>query len=275
VRRALLVVALASAGCATATNYLDVSGPFFETKLGRAQDARTGLRVVTFNIENGRRVQQAVTALREHPALCGADVLVLQEMDAAGVESIAQALALNAVYYPATNLKGRDLGNAVLSPFPIVASWKVLLPHRSRIVKKGRAAVAARIQVDGQAIVVYSVHLGSPVGFSGGQRREQAEAVLADAMRSSDPVVIAGDFNSKSVGRVFESAGFAWPTKGVGKTVGWFSFDHIFSRGLGGDGKAAGVAREVKDASDHRPVWAVLTPGNARACQVPALEQRR
>jgi endonuclease/exonuclease/phosphatase (EEP) superfamily protein YafD len=69
---------------------------------------------------------------------------------------------------------------------------------------------------------------------------------------------VAGDFNSHSVGKVFEAAGFSWPTKDVGTTVGLFSYDHVFSRGLPKGGASAGVARDVTDASDHRPVWALL-----------------
>lgn len=275
VRRGLLLLALAGLGCATASNYLDPERPRYHTSLGEVRDTDPALRVVTFNIENGRRVPQAIAALRDHPALRAADVLVLQEMDAPGVESVARALALNAVYYPATHLKGRDLGNAVLSPWPIETSWKVLLPHRTRLLKKARAAVAARLRVDGRPLVVYSVHLGSPVGMSGGQRKEQAETVAADAMRSADPVIVAGDFNSKSVGQVFERAGFVWPTKGVGKTVRFFSFDHIFSRGLAGTWGGAGVARDVKDASDHRPVWSVLSYEDANACRDPAQKSPR
>lgn len=258
VRHALLLAALSSAACATATNYLDPQGPRFEASHGQVRSQEAGLRVVSFNIENGRRVREAIDALGGHAALRGADLLLLQEMDAAGIERIARALELNAVYFPATNHNGHDLGNAVLSPWPIEAAWKVLLPHRSRLVKKARAAVAARVLVDGRALVAYSVHLGSPIGFSGGQRREQARAVLADASQRADPVIVAGDFNSTSVGNVLEDAGFVWPTKRVGKTVGLFSFDHVFSRGLPTGPATAGVARDVKDASDHRPVWALL-----------------
>ena len=259
------VLAVSSVGCVTAQNYLDPNGPRFESSFGQIRDVEPALRIVTFNIENGRHVQQAIEGLRGRPELSSADVLVLQEMTASGVESIARSLALNAVYFPASSLEGHDRGNAVLSPWPIEASWKVLLPHRTRIVKNARAAAAARLRVDGRAIVVYSVHLGSPLGLSGGKRREQAEAVIADADRSPrQPVIVAGDFNSRSVGEVFVREGFVWTTEGVGSTIGIFSFDHIFTRGLGsGAGSAAGVAREVRDASDHRPVWAVLTPAEA------------
>jgi endonuclease/exonuclease/phosphatase family metal-dependent hydrolase len=216
---------------------------------------------VTFNIEYAKRIDAALAALRSHPDLRGADVLALQEMDAPGVERIARELGLNYVYYPASLHPGtrRDVGNAILSPWPLDDDRKLLLPHRSRVLGQGRAAVTARVLVAGRPIRVYSVHLGSPLGTSGGNRRQQAEVILADARAFAEPVLVAGDFNSSSVGRLFEGEGFVWPTKGKGATTRRFSFDHVLARGLVPRAVAgAGVAREVRDASDHRPVWAVL-----------------
>ena len=141
----------------------------------------------------------------------------------------------------------------------IEESWKVPLPHLTRVLHRSRAAVAARVHIDGRAVRVYSVHFGSPWGMGGGGRRDQARPVLAAALASTDPVVIAGAFNSKGVSRVFESAGFLWITRDVGRTVGPFSFDHIVARGLRPAGRIlAGVVREAKEASDHHPVWARL-----------------
>jgi endonuclease/exonuclease/phosphatase family metal-dependent hydrolase len=253
-------VLLSGPSCATAENYLDPAGPLFEASFGEVRDAGPALRVVSFNVEHGLRLPQAVAALAGHQDLRGADVLLLQEMTGDGVEAIACALGMNAVYYPASRLKGRDLGNAVLSPWPIVASWKVPLPHLTRVVGNSRSAVAARLQVGGRTLVAYSVHLGSPLGLSAGRRRDQAKAVLADADRSPlEPAVVGGDFNSRGVGEVFVRQGFAWPTRSVGRTVWLFAYDHVFTRGLGSEGRA-GVARDVRDASDHHPVWAVLPP---------------
>jgi endonuclease/exonuclease/phosphatase family metal-dependent hydrolase len=181
-------------------------------------------------------------------------------MDARGVEAIARALHMNYVYYPISlNPKyGRDFGNALLSPWPIEDTRKVLLPHTSRFLKQGRAAVAARVRIADRVFQVYSVHLGAPLGTSPGNRGRQAGVVLADAGSFEGPVIVAGDFNSHSVGERFLARGFSWPTRNVGNSVRGFSFDHIFVRGLPVAGTEAGVAREVKDASDHRPVWAEL-----------------
>ena len=129
--------------------------------------------------------------------------------------------------------------------------------------------MTARVQVGGRCFRAYSLHLGSPLGMSPGDRRDQAAAVLEDADASPDPVIIAGDFNSSGIGELFEERGYFWPTRSVGKSVMWFSFDHVFVRGVSA-GSAAGVAREVDDASDHRPAWVRLP-----LMQSVAAERRR
>jgi len=264
-RRAMLlfalVLALTTGACATAHNYLDIGGPRYMGQHAGGDPPRGDLHVVTFNIQHSRHIAEAIDILRTHAQLRDLDVLALQEMDAAGVKAIAEALRLNYVYYPASRgpEEERDMGEALLSPWPIEESWKVPLPHTTRFVRRMRAAVAARIRIDGRAVRVYSVHFGSPWGMGPGGRRDQAREVLADARASEEPVIVAGDFNSKGVSRVFEAAGFLWATRDVGRTVGPFSFDHIVTRGMTrAPGESAGVVREADGASDHRPVWARL-----------------
>jgi endonuclease/exonuclease/phosphatase family metal-dependent hydrolase len=250
--------------CRHAQNYLDPAEPVYAGNFAPGSPERpasAGLRLVSFNVEYALRVDRAVAALREHPQLRGADLIALQEMDAPGTERVAQALHLNYVYYPASvhPKYRRDVGNAIFTPWPIEASFKILLPHRSRGLGQSRAAAVALVRVGERRLRVYSLHLGSPLGASGGQRRDQLEVVLGDARQDDDPVVIAGDFNSKGIGARLVSAGYAWLTRDVGATTRSFSFDHLFVRGLRYRQAKAGVARDVKDASDHRPVWADLT----------------
>jgi len=258
-------------GCATAHNYSDPAGPRHSGVAAVRPEPRPGIRVVTFNIKYGRQVARAIEAL-SRPPLAGADLIVLQEMDARGVASIAEALGMGYVYYPAAvpPRSGRDFGNAILSPWPIEAGKKIVLPHLSRIVHEARAAVRATVRVGDRPLRVYSVHLGSPLGISGRKRREQAQAVVADADDSLHPVVVAGDFNSKGIGTQFVAAGYAWPTERVGRTTALFSFDHIFTRGLCPFGEVgAGVSREGPKASDHLPVWADLTASCPVAPELP------
>lgn len=258
--------ALAAGACATARNYVDPTGPRYTGDHGPEPPAGppgAPIRIVTFNIEYGRRTEQAIDALMRYGPLRSPDVLCLQEMDSEGVDRMARALGLNYVYYPGNRdgKTARDFGNAVLTRWPIERSWKVLLPHDSRILHRARAAVAARMTTESGPLTVYSVHLGSPIGISGGQRKQQAQAVLEDLETRTGPAVIAGDFNSKGVGEVFVAAGLDWPTRDIGGTRGSHSFDHVFARGfLASHVGDAGVVREAREASDHRPVWALLSP---------------
>jgi len=262
VRTALILAAACMPSCASAYNYMKPDGPRYAGGLGVPTDPDPAIHVVTFNVAFGKHVDRAIEVLRQDP-LRGADVVTLQEMDAPGVEAVAEALDMNYVYYSVSRhpKTGRDFGNAILSPWPMEASRKILLPHPSRTRRQARAAVAATVRVDGLAVRVYSIHLGSPLGNSGSQRREQADVILADARSTRDPVILAGDFNSKGLGKYIQTHGFGWPTKSVGRTVGLFSFDHIFTRGLRlRDPRSAGVAREGPKASDHSPVWVELVP---------------
>ena len=270
---AVALAAGAGAGCQTARPYLDPRGPVYRGGDAEPPAPRPGLRIVAFNIEYALRVERALLALREHARLRGADLLLLQEMDAPGTEAIARGLGLNYVYYPASfhPKHRRDVGNAILSPWPIEAAFKLPLPHRSRFLRQSRAATGAVVNVAGRRVRVYSVHLGSPLGASGAERRDQVEVVLCDARASPDPVVVGGDFNSHAIGRRLEADGYAWPTRAVGRTTRVFSYDHVFVKGLALDGWSAGVARDVTEASDHHPVWTEggLPPPTATAPSAP------
>jgi endonuclease/exonuclease/phosphatase family metal-dependent hydrolase len=261
----LVGTVLAGGGCRTAGAYPDPEQPVYAATYGTPAPesplrASAALRIVTFNVEYALRVDRALAALRDHPRLRGADLLALQEMDAPGTDTIARALGLNYVYYPAaTNPKTkRDVGNAILTPWPIVSTFKLPLPHRSRILRQARAAAGAIVAIGDVRVRVYSLHLGSPFGASPGQRRDQIDVVLRDAEGAGDPVVVAGDLNSSGLGARLEAAGYTWLTRGVGPTTRGFSFDHVFAKGFAWSKKDAGVARDVKDASDHRPVWVEL-----------------
>jgi endonuclease/exonuclease/phosphatase family metal-dependent hydrolase len=263
----VLVLAVALGVACHTVNYLDPSGPFYETGFAELPAYRDGsqLRVVTFNIAYARKIDLALELLGESPALRGADVLALQEMDAPGVEQIARELAMNSLYIPSAvhPSTGRDFGCAILSPWPLVEPGKVVLPIAGFGSGVRRSAVRATVLWGERRVRVYSVHLPSPLGVTGAARRQQIEVLLEDAASSVDPVVIAGDFNSKDVGRQLVAAGYSWPTRHVGATSRFFFFgmsiDHIFVTGLvsPSDGMGYGSV-DQEGASDHRPVWALL-----------------
>jgi endonuclease/exonuclease/phosphatase family metal-dependent hydrolase len=259
-RAALALLGGGAMGCATAENYLDPDGPRYAGTSGVTFAGRPHvLKVVSWNIAYARQIEGAIEQLRGHADLRGADIVLLQEMDAAGSQAIAGALGLNWVYYPSsvTPKTRRDFGNAVLTRFPIEADGKLLLPHLGRVLRRSRAATWARLRVGDEAWRVYSLHLGSPLGLSGGKRGEQAETVGRHAARSADPaVIVGGDFNSHGAAGRVAALDFHWPTRTIGGTTGSFPLDHVLLRGF--RYAHSGIARGIRGVSDHRPVWTLI-----------------
>ncbi len=275
VDRRIRFAALLLLGCAPTTNLLNPTSPgfagsFAPTTADSAADRE--LRIVTFNIKLSRRIDAAIEVLGTD-RLRGADILALQEMDETGAERIARALGYDYAFYPAVihPTSGRYFGPAVLSRWPIERSWKVLLPHAGWTRGQRRTATAAVLRVRETPVLAYAVHLETPVQIGEAARRDQALAVLADAADWPGPVVIAGDFNSEGIGLLLARRGYAWLTRGVGPTVAWFSWDHVFARGLApARPSSAGVVRDVRGASDHHPVWAVALTTGAGASTPPS-----
>jgi endonuclease/exonuclease/phosphatase family metal-dependent hydrolase len=260
---AVLIGAALLAGCRTGRSYVDPTGPRYAggprvARLGERADTDT-LRVVSFNIAFAEHVDSAIALLTSEPALRGADVILLQEMDAKATQRVADALGMWYVYYPAIfHLRTRrDFGNAVLSRWPIVQDAKIVLPHVSRYARTHRTATAATIRVGADLVRVYSTHLGTMADVRSAARGAQLRAIVADAAPHAR-VVIGGDLNDTSIGRVAREMGYAWPTEQGPRTTRMGRWDHIFLKGLRTpDSGAAGTVLDVRRASDHRPVWSL------------------
>ena len=258
----LALATVLAAGCRTARNYPAPDGPRYvgaRTATWDELPRRDSLRIATFNIEFGRRVDSALVVLTGDTALRELDILLLQEMDEPGTRRIARALGMGYVYYPATYqlLTRRDFGNAILSRWPISDDRKLVLPHPGRVAHTLRSATAATVLVAGAPIRVYSTHLGTVLNVSAAARADQLRAILADA-QAYPRVVLGGDLNDPSIGRVARAAGYAWPTEHGPRTTPGARLDHILLRGFAaGDSAASGTITDIHHASDHLAVWAV------------------
>ena len=263
-RHGVVALALAcAAGCATARNYSDPSGPVLVGSVVSPPRASAELRVVSFNIQFARHVDRAIDLLTRPGPLKDADVLVLQEMDAPGTESLARALRMNHVYVPSAvhPQSHRDFGVAILSPWPLEDARKLLLPHRHRLRKMNKSAAAATVRAPIGAIRVVAVHLETVFGGSGRVRRDQARAVAAAEAAWTGPLVIAGDFNGTEAAHELVQIGFTWLTRDVHDTAGPFDLDHIVVRGLCANRvPPAAKAPDPTKASDHLPVWTTVVP---------------
>jgi len=268
---AVLVLVFAAGACSITKNYLDPSAPKYvgdyTPRAGAARLRPEGpFRIVTFNISYSKHIDRALDALRESEPLRDFDALALQEMDAPGADRMARELSLRYVYFPSGvhPQKKRDFGCAILSPWPLEKPLKLLLPHKAFGTNLARAVTVATVVRGNERFRFYAVHLSGALAISGESRREQVQTMIVNARASSEPVIIAGDFNSYGVGEEFTEAGFTWVTKDVGATLHniffRFSYDHIFAKGLTEAPVSAqtGVVQDNRKASDHRPVWAVI-----------------
>lgn len=260
-----LVAMIAVGGCRSGINYTDPLGPRHASAAPATSSVAMSaayavdtLRIVSFNIAYAREVDRAIALLNSEPALGGADIFLLQEMDEQGTRRIADALDAEFVYYAATRASrtGRDFGNAIVSRWPITDDAKLILPHRAFLRGTQRTATAATIHFGDTPVRVYSAHLGTIIEIGADARRDQLGAILDDAARY-DHVVVGGDMNSEEIGLLAVAQGFAWATRDGPRTTLIGRLDHIFVRGLvAPDSVASGTVLDARGASDHRPVWA-------------------
>lgn len=260
----MVVAVLSVAACRTGRNYPDPQSPRYgSTTSGLATRAHGDtVRVVSFNIEFSREMPRAIEMLRTHPLLRDADVVLLQEMNAQAARMAADSLRMNHVYYPAiyNRVMRRDVGNAVLSRWPIVDDAKLILPSRSRYAKTQRIATAATIEIGNTRVRVYSTHLGTPADLGWEGRVDQLRHIVTDA-EQYDLVIIGGDMNSPDIGKVARDAGYLWPTDTIPKSTSFGRLDHFFLKGFRiADSAGAGTARIEPVVSDHSPVWIAALP---------------
>lgn len=249
-------------------NYNEPNQPLFEgSYAGRQPEFDGEIKAVTWNIKFSEEIEQAIKELMEVPELKAADILLLQEMDEEGVESIARALDYNYVYFPASvhSRHGRNFGNAILSKWPLANPNKLMLPHENPQNGQRRIATRAEIMIGDEELLVYSVHTETAV-LGGEKRYEQVQAIVDDIGDDPTRVLVGGDFNTLTDGEIadledqFGSIGLVRVSAGAEPTVEKggvdFSLDHIFTKG--GSVLGDGVWTE-SEASDHSPVWVRLS----------------
>jgi endonuclease/exonuclease/phosphatase family metal-dependent hydrolase len=264
----LFLILLVAYQAYAAKNYLEPDAPFYSGNYAVRELAHhiETLTVVSYNIGYALNIDRAIADIRQIRSQRGLDVLLLQEMDEPGMEQIARDLQLNYVYYPAAveSTYRKDFGNAVLSPWPILDSQKLILPHISFSNRMKRIATRATIRINGENLLAYSIHT-EPVFTLPQFKEDQCTYVLKKLDPKARWVIVGGDFNSFTQAGIdkiemhYRQAGFERASQGSGYTFSrWglkMSPDHIFTKGF--------VVKE-KDklaeatASDHLPLWVRL-----------------
>ena len=254
--------------CTTAYNYLDPTGPRYAgSSSGDSRHFDGTIGVVSFNIKESEKIDQAVRELREHEDLMDADIFLMQELDSTGAQTLAGSLQCNYVYYPASHRSNdaKDIGNAILSKWPILTDRKVLLPHNHPISRSRRIAVAAVVRIQNLDVLTISLHTQTywPGGID--EMESQADSIVRSIPADAEYVVVGGDFNTAfpflcdMVERIFEANGFIRASRNLGTTakVGPLraTLDHIYTRGF----RVLSLGKlEHTQASDHFPIWVSL-----------------
>ena len=254
----LLIISLHLA-CNKAINYNDPTGPTYNGSYSDYSADSESLKVVTFNTKHSSKPQQIILLFNQTEKLFGADIILLQEADEKSSQIIAEALRYNYTYIPSAvhHQTGKNFGNAILSKWDILDTDKVILPNKGKYNDLQRSVVKSLIDINGNIITVYNVHLSTPFQLSSEERNQQAELIFEDGSHSKYPVIVAGDFNSNDIPGLALKYGYGWPTEEVGSTTYIFSWDHVITSDLElYEPGAVGVVTDNLGASDHKPVWA-------------------
>ena len=250
-------------------NYDDPNEPRFAGRFVQEPPTYSGtIKVVTYNIDFGEDIESALAELAGFEELHNPDIVLLQEMDEAGVQRMAEIMQYDFVYYPASVHKhGRNFGNAILTRWPMRNDRKIILPHRSPLNRQMRISLAATITINGLDILTHSSH--TEVYMTTRRLRNEQVGAITDDIEADTPyVIVGGDFNTvtrRGIRRMvtqFDEIGLTRASKGSGPTVSKYGFepcaaDHIFTKGM--EVIACGVIRDTK-ASDHYPLWITLSP---------------
>jgi len=262
----LVLLALVLTSCRPMSNY-DDSGPLFSGDYGSEPVSFDGiLKVVSWNIKFSEKIPEALDDIMAFAELQDADIILLQEMDEQGVDTLARSLGYNYIYFPASihTHHDRNFGNAILTRWPISNAEKLILPHSNPKNKQTRIAAKASVWVEDREVSTYSVHTET-FWLPPNRRLHQVQTIIDDIDSDMQYVIVGGDFNTltpMSVVEVvdrFEQAGFEWATQAAGNTITSdflpLTTDFIFTQTMTvlESGSVDGI-----DASDHRPVWTNL-----------------
>jgi len=190
----------------------------------------------------------------------GADVIALQEVmrSHAGddpLETLAEALGMHVTFAATRVHKKGELGNAILSRWPI-GSVSMLDLSFSRIEK--RVAVSAQIPFESGVLDVVSTHLA----LADRTRHRQVRALLEHPKLQSGPTLLLGDMNSwrkcpatRALEKGMVGNGTEFPMS-FPSARPVLALDRIYTSGVKLVGIAAHDSPAAQRASDHLPVVA-------------------
>lgn len=235
-----------------------------------ADAAPATLRVMSYNIRHGRGLDGQVDLARIAAVIrdVRADVVLLQEVDR-GTErtdrrdltaELAALTGMHGVFSRNIPYQGGEYGNATLSRFPVVAwtnqRFRMLRPGEQRGLLQVTAAVPGHGRVQ-----FWNTHIDYRPDDA--ERLSNVTEINALLDRTSDPVILGGDFNDTPGSRVHAALGGRWedawlaagegdgftiPADRPAKRIDYLWTPH------GSPWRAVRAWVPVTEASDHRPL---------------------
>jgi endonuclease/exonuclease/phosphatase family metal-dependent hydrolase len=245
------------------------------------------IKVVSYNIRwrGGEDLRKLAHLLKHDPEIGGASILGLQEVDrnrtrtgnANTAKLLADELGMHYAWAaPPTAKAGQEeeTGVLLLSPYPMTAVHRIVLPHAGPN-KRRRAGIGATLKIGASSLRVYSVH--SENRMSTDKKLDQMKAVLKDlaGYPRDMPAIVMGDLNTWEPGagdktaKLFTSEGFHTPFDGdatfsqrVLMVPIKFRLDWIWLRNI--EATKSGINKKIS-LSDHWPLWVALRIKTVRA----------
>lgn len=234
------------------------------------------MRVVSYNIRKGKgahgrsavdmgRIGTALRSLSPDLLLCQ-EVFHCSQGGPPQSDGLAEALGFTHFFGPNKYRSVGDHGNTTLTPLPVEHAENHDI-STNPVERRGALYLRARME-DGQPLHVFNVHLGLN-GFQRSAQISEIAGILERSATSSDPVVLAGDFNdwrkqleprvaAMGLTSVFSDRDADTPrTWHARRPV--FPLDRIYVRNLRVKNAGSVDGEPWNALSDHLPLWAELT----------------
>ena len=160
---------------------------------GFKRDASRSLKVLTYNIANGRGVDGTTDYQRIADVIiaCNPDVAAIQELDSMTdrsnvfvLEEIAKLVNMNHTFRASLERRGGTFGIGVLSKEKPISSRAIPLP--------GRDEARSLLMVEFQDYVFFATHLSQ----NGEDRLASVKLINEQIEAIQKPVIFGGDFNA-------------------------------------------------------------------------------
>ncbi len=196
----------------------------------------------------------------------GSDVIALQECLRPGenedpLERIADELQLYLAFVSTRAHRGGELGNAILSRWPMTGVFTLDL-SQGRLER--RSAIAAQFRGDSRSVAVVATHLGLV-----DRTRERQVRSLLSHPQLQGPTILLGDMNAwrrcaatRQLDREFTKRHHnkSWPaTFPSARPV--LALDRVYARGAQVEQIRTHRSRLARRGSDHLPVIATIQLG--------------